>query len=106
MTDTLISLISIFIGVIAANVFGIFSKKQYFDIVGNSMAGVFGSIFFIKALGRLGISPTDIMKTGTVNNVLLIVNLLVSIFGAIIILVSLKKINIKLNKKKLSNKSS
>jgi hypothetical protein len=84
MTETSISLLSILCGLISANLLGVIFKKYSFQMVGNSIAGVFGSIFFIKALGRLGFDPTSIMATGSVNTLLLILNLIVSSLGGAI----------------------
>ena len=44
MTGTLISLISIFIGILAANVFGYFKKQYSFGFTGNTLVGVLGLI--------------------------------------------------------------
>jgi uncharacterized membrane protein YeaQ/YmgE (transglycosylase-associated protein family) len=46
MTGTLISLISIFIGIVAANVFGYFKKTYSCGFTGNTLVGVFGSFFY------------------------------------------------------------
>ena len=97
MTATLIALISITIGIIAANIFAKLNTTYQFGFTGNTIAGVFGSIFFIKAFSRLGFDPFSILKTGTVNYALLLINLLVSAFGAILFVILLKKISIKMN---------
>ena len=99
MTTTLISLISILIGIIGANTVGFVLKKYSFGSIGNTIAGVFGSVFFIKSLGRLGFDPVSILQTGNVNSTLFIVNLMVSFFGGIIALVLLKKLERRINKK-------
>lgn len=96
MTETLISLISILVGIIAANTFGFYYKKYSFDVIGNSIAGVFGSIFFIKLFGRLGVNPVTIMQTGEPNWLLLIMNLIVSIIGAIMALILIMKFKNKM----------
>ncbi len=92
MTDTLIALISIIIGIIGANTVQLFSKKYTFDIIGNSIAGVFGSVFFIKSLGRLGFDPVSIMQSGTINIYLFILNAIVSLIGGIIAVILIKKL--------------
>lgn len=97
MTATLISLISIFAGIITANTFGLIYKKFAFDFIGNSIAGVFGSIFFIKSFGRLGFAPNHIMASGTTNYYLLAINLLISVAGGIIAVILIKKLEHKLN---------
>lgn len=98
MTETLISLISIFVGIIGAIVTGFLFKKYAFDLVGNSIAGVFGSILFIKSFGRLGFDPTSIMQHETVNYKLFILNMIVSFFGGGIALFLIKKLKMKMNK--------
>jgi len=84
MTDTLISLLSIFIGLISANIFGAFKKKYSFGLTGNTISGIFGSILFIKIFGRLGFGPKAIMASGDTNLLLFSINLLVSILGGIL----------------------
>ncbi len=91
MTETLISLISIFFGIISANLMGFFFKKYSFGYTGNTISGVFGSIFLIKSFGSLGINPTIIMQNGTVNINLLILNIMVSILGGIMALIIIRK---------------
>lgn len=81
MTATLISLISILAGIIGANSAGLFFKKYSFGITGNTIAGVFGSILFIKLFGRLGFDPNSIMQLDGVNYFLFSINLIVSIIG-------------------------
>ena len=98
MTETIISLVSILMGIIGANLTGYIYKKYSFDLIGNSIAGVFGSIFFIKSLGRLGFDPISIMGQGSVNYSLLILNLFVSFFGGAIALILIKKLKIKMDK--------
>ena len=98
MTETIISLVSILLGIIGANLTGYIYKKYSFDLIGNSIAGVFGSIFFIKSLGRLGFDPISIMEQGNVNYSLLILNLFVSFFGGVIALILIKKLKEKMDK--------
>lgn len=94
MTETSISLASILSGVLGANILGYFFPKYSFGITGNSIAGVFGSVFFIKSIGRLGFDPTSIVASTKYYYLLLSLNLLVSFLGgfaAIVIAKSLKK---------------
>lgn len=97
MTDTLISIISIFIGIIGANVFGFIKKRYSLGFTGNTLAGIFGSIFFIKMFGRLGFDPITIMETGKVNNLLFAINAVVSLIGGVIGLMVIKLIKNKLS---------
>lgn len=98
MTGTLISLISILIGIIAANLMGYFNKKYSFGIIGNTLVGVFGSILLIKLFGRLGFNPWSIMNNGDFNPFKLIINLLVSALGGAWGLVFVNWLKHKLNK--------
>ena len=97
MTDTLISIISIIIGIIGANTTGFAFKKYSFGIVGNTIAGVFGSIFLIKSIGRLGFDPKSVMQFGSVDVNLFIINAFVSLFGGVIALVLIHKLKTKTN---------
>jgi len=92
MTATLISLISIFIGIIGANVTGYFFKKNSFGIIGNTIAGVFGSVFLIKLFGRLGFDPMSIMQLGHVNYNLFIINSIISLLGGVISAILVSKL--------------
>ncbi|MBU2940443.1 hypothetical protein KO494_12925 [Lacinutrix sp. C3R15] len=96
MTGTLISLISIFIGILTANVFAYIKKQYSFGFTGNTLVGVFGSIFLIKSFGRLGFDPWSIMQNGTFHSSLFIINCLVSVLGAILGLIAVKFITRKL----------
>lgn len=98
MTGTLISLISILIGIIAANTTGFLLKKYSFGIIGNTLAGVFGSILLIKSFGRLGFNPWSIMNNGNFDNFLLAINMFVSALGGVLGLVLAKIIYNKMNK--------
>ncbi len=97
MTGTLLSLISILVGIIAANSTAYIYKKYSFGSIGNTIIGVFGSILFIKLFGRLGFSPWNIMNDGDFDGLRLIVNLIVSVFGGIIGLILAKLISNKIN---------
>ena len=98
MTDTLISLISIIIGIIGANLTGYVFKKYSFGSIGNTIAGVFGSIFLIKSFGRFGFDPMLIMKSGNVDVELFTLNALVSFFGGAIAVISIKMLRDKMTK--------
>ncbi len=98
MTDTLISLLSILIGIVGANSTSLFFKKYSFGLIGNTIAGVFGSVFFIKSIGRLGFSPQAIMHTGSVNTSLFALNCVVSFCGGLLAVILLSKLAIKFNK--------
>ncbi|WP_090119588.1 hypothetical protein [Lutibacter oricola] len=99
MTATLISLISILVGIIGANITAVIFKKYSFGIIGNTIAGVFGSIFFIKSLGKLGFNPLSIVKLENINYSLLTINLIVSFLGGTLAIILAKKLKEKLNKK-------
>ena len=97
MTDTLISLISILIGIIGANSAGYILKKYSFGLIGNTIAGVFGSIFLIKTLGRLGFNPFAIMADGMFHVWLFIINCIVSLLGGALAVILIKKLKNKMN---------
>ncbi|WP_142786116.1 hypothetical protein [Changchengzhania lutea] len=98
MTATLISLISILTGIIAANLLGYFREKYSFGFTGNTLIGVFGSILIIKSFGRLGFDPWSIMTDGNFDGSLFTINILVSVIGGAFGLVVIKLITSKLNK--------
>jgi len=97
MTDTLIAIISIFVGIIGANLFGAVKKTYTMGFTGNTISGIFGSIFFIKLLGRLGFDPLSIMKTGELNRGLFAINIIVSLVSGAIGVLVIKLIRNKLN---------
>ncbi|MCL7761886.1 hypothetical protein MPF19_00565 [Polaribacter sp. Z014] len=99
MTETLISLLSILIGIIGAIATGVLFKKYSFGIVGNTIAGVFGSIFLIKFFGRLGFNPQSIMHNGIFHGWLLGINFMVSLLGGMLGLIVISMIKRKLSKK-------
>lgn len=99
MTDTLISLISILVGIIGANSTSLFFKKYSFGLIGNTIAGVFGSVFFIKSIGRLGFSPQAIMHTGSAKLGLFSLNMMVSFCGGLLAVILLSKLATKFNYK-------
>ncbi|MEO9894033.1 hypothetical protein [Aurantibacter sp.] len=98
MTGSLISLVSILIGIIAANVLGYFKNKYSFGFTGNTLVGVFGSILFIKTLGRLGFNAWAIINSNDYESILLAINLMVSALGGALGLVLVKKLYTKFNK--------
>jgi uncharacterized membrane protein YeaQ/YmgE (transglycosylase-associated protein family) len=98
MTGTLISLINIILGIIAANIFGYFNEKFSFGFIGNTLIGVFGSIALIKSFGRLGFDPWSIMNDGDFDGFRLTINMLVSALGGIFGLILVKFISKKLKK--------
>jgi hypothetical protein len=100
MTETLISLLSILFGIIGANSTVFIFKKYSFGIIGNTIAGVFGSVFLIKSFGRFGFNPLSIMQTGTVDSLLFTINCFVSFLGGVLGLVLVKVIGFKMNKKR------
>ena len=98
MNASLIALISIFIGVLSANIFALRFKKYNFEFIGNTIVGVFGSVFFTKVISRFGIQPFAISANSSFNINLFITYLLFSIFGAIVFLIIAKKIVNKIKK--------
>jgi uncharacterized membrane protein YeaQ/YmgE (transglycosylase-associated protein family) len=98
MTATLISLLSILTGIIGANTTGFIFKKYSFGIVGNTIVGVFGSIFFIKLFGRLGFDPVSIVQSGSINFELLFLNLIVAFLGGVVAVILIKKLQLLMNK--------
>ncbi|MGS0526661.1 hypothetical protein ACU8V7_17340 [Zobellia nedashkovskayae] len=98
MTDTLISLISIFIGIVGANVTASIFEKYSFGVIGNTIAGVFGSILLIKLFGRLGFSPQLIMHKGNFHLSLFIINSIVSFVGGSLAVILISKLKNKMNK--------
>ncbi len=97
MTATLISLISILTGIVGANIYGFVFRKYSFGIIGNSIAGVFGSVFLIKSVGRIGFDPKAIMLTSDVNLILFAINLIVSFLGGVIAVVLISKLKTKMS---------
>ena len=98
MTDTLISLISIFIGIVGANITASMFKKYSFGVIGNTIAGVFGSILLIKLFGRLGFTPQLIMQSGNFHLSLFIINSIVSFLGGSLAVILITKLKNKMNK--------
>ena len=98
MTDTLISLISILTGIIGAHITGCIFKTYSLEIIGNTIAGVFGSILLIKSVGRLGFDPKSIIPFGDVHFGLLTLNLSVSFIGGAIAVVLIHKLKTKMGR--------
>ncbi len=94
MTPSLLALLSIAFGIIGTNLFSVFYKKYSFEFIGNTIVGVFGSIFFVKMFGRLGFSINDVMHSQHLV-LLFSLNLIISILGGIILLIVLKNIILK-----------
>ena len=98
MTDTLISLISILIGILGANTTSLTFKKFSFGLIGNTIAGVFGSVFLIKSFGRLGFDPKSIMQLGHANYCLLTLNVIVSFLGGALAVILISKLKNKMKR--------
>lgn len=98
MTLTLISLISILTGIMGAYLTAFIFKKYSFGIIGNTIAGVFGSIFFIKSIGRFGIDPNTIMESGEMDIIRFGLNLFISLIGGGIAVFLAYKIKKRMNK--------
>ena len=92
MTETSIALAGILVGILGANLAGLLFKKSTFQLTGNSILGVFGSVLLIKSLGRLGFDPVSIMQTGELNTLLWIFHLVVSLTGGFCAVLMAKKI--------------
>jgi len=86
MTQTIVSLLSIVFGIFGANFFAALYNKFSFGFTGNTILGVFGSILFIKSIGRLGLSPNFVVVDGQMSLPLLLGNLLLSFCGGIFFL--------------------
>jgi len=97
MTATLISIISILIGITGANAMRLFFPKYSFGLRGNTILGVFGSTFFIKSFGRLGFDPKSIMYMGVVDFNLFFVNVLVSFIGGMLLVFCVKMLKNKMD---------
>lgn len=98
MNETIISLLSIIFGILGANITGYIFKKYSFGIIGNTIAGVFGSIFLIKTIGRMGFDPASIMALKTVNWNLFILNSLMSFSGGGLSIIFIHKLKTSMNK--------
>ncbi len=92
MNEGLIALLSILFGIIGANSIIFVHKKSSLTLKGNTLVGVFASVFFIKSFGRLGFDPTSIVTDSEHQMWLLSVNILVSFFSGILGVLLAKKI--------------
>lgn len=81
MVESFIALASILVGILGANTFGFIWKPYSLGTIADTITGVFGSILFIKSLGRLGFDPNAIMQTGSLDLALLMLNFIVSFLG-------------------------
>lgn len=98
MTETLISLISILLGIIAVQVFAKLKTNYSLGITANCIVGVFGSILFVKLFGRLFyIAPNHIVLNSTINFVKLFFNFFISGLGGILLLYTIKKLKVDLD---------
>lgn len=97
MTETFISLLSIVLGILGAYSTGYIIKKYSFGIIGNTISGVFGSIFIMKTIGRLGFDPSSIVGNGSFNNLLFSINAMVSFLGGVFGLICIQYLKRKLN---------
>ena len=100
MTHTLISMISIFVGIAGAYILVLLKKEFSLGFTGNTIAGIFGSIFFIKLFSRLGFGPFAIMETGELNVLLFSINITVALLGGAIGLILARLVINKMNKEK------
>ena len=89
MTETIIALLSIVIGIIATLILGQVKQKLSFGLIGNCMIGVFGSVLFNKFFARFGFDPASICANNSTNLPLLLINMLVSALGGILLLLLL-----------------
>ncbi len=92
MTATMISLVSILIGIVGANSTGLVLQKYSLGITGNTIAGVFGSVLLIKSFGRLGFDPKSIIQLETINYSLLTINIIVSFCGGVMAVFLIRKL--------------
>jgi len=97
MNESLISLLGIFLGIIGANLITFISNKHSFSFTGNTIIGVFGSVFFTKLIGRFGINPFIIANNNNLKVDLLIIYLSISLIGGFLIVIIIKKILNEIN---------
>ncbi len=86
------------IGITGANLTGLVFRKYTLKIIGNTIAGVFGSILLIKSFGRLGFDPKAIMQSGSVDYSLFVLNALVSFCGGVVAVILLSKVRTRVNR--------
>ena len=97
MTGSLISLLSVIAGIIGANIFGKLFKRYSFGITGNTIAGVFGSIIFIKSIGRLGFDANAIIESAELNIMMLTLNLFISLIGGAVAVFIASRVKNRMN---------
>ncbi len=83
MNAGLIALLSISLGIFGANASRWIYKFHSFGLIGDSIIGVFGSVFVIKTIGRFGFNPAAIVANVDISIELLALNLLVSFFSGL-----------------------
>jgi len=96
MTHTLLSLVSILIGILGAIFLGFLKPKYTLGITSNVISGVFASIFVIKSFGRLGFTPNHIITHSQINYGLLILNLTISFTAGVLGLIVISTLKNKL----------
>jgi len=96
MTATLISLLSILLGIIGANLYGALFKKYSFQLIGNTISGVFGSIILIKSFEGLGFGPASIVVNGSTNWFLFLCNIIISVCGGILAVIIMKRVQLEM----------
>lgn len=84
MNEGLIALLSISFGIIGANSTSFFRKESSLALKGNTLVGVFASVFFIKSFGRMGFDPRSITNSSDYSTLLLCINLTVAFLGGFI----------------------
>jgi len=72
--------------------------KYSLGITGNTIIGVFGSVFFIKSLGRLGFDPISITQDASVNFGLFALNMVVSFIGGAIAVYLVSILRVKMER--------
>jgi len=95
MTATVIALLSIWLGIFGGLSYSLFNKNTEIYYIKRIIVGVFGSIFFIKALSKLGFTPFDILANGSISIPLLILNFTVSFLGGLVAVFVLRKVERK-----------
>jgi len=103
MIPSLISIVSVFIGIIATFVFTALYKKYFISLSINVVAGVFGSIFLTKAFGRFGVNPKLIYAQSQLHINLLVYNLSLSIIGGILAIIIIVKLKTYIENKSLKS---
>ena len=103
MTATLISLISVIVGILGANLTGTIFKKFTFGLVGNTITGVFGSVLLIKSFGRLGFDPVSVMESGNTNWLLFFLHIVTSFIGGVLSIFLMKKLQNTMESNRLNN---